>query len=70
MSKENKEPRTEVIVELVGKDGNVFNLIGLTSQALRREGYPDEAKEFNDGAHKKSSYDEVLKYIQEFVTIE
>lgn len=69
MSKE-KKPRTEVVVELIGKDGNVFNLIGLTTRALRQEGYSDEAQEFSDGAHKKTSYDEVLNYIQEFVTIE
>ena len=64
------DPRTEVVVQLIGKDGNVFNLIDLTARALRRGGYPDEANEFCSGAMNKSSYDEVLNYIQEFVIIE
>ena len=69
MSKK-KNPRTEVVAKLIGQDGNVFNLIGLTAQALRREGYKAEADEFSEGAVQKLSYNEVLNYIQEFVTIE
>ncbi len=67
MSNETKFP--EVIVKLVGQDGNVFNLIGLTSKALKRADYIDEAKEFANTAMESSSYDEVLQLIMSYVTV-
>ncbi len=65
----NKIKFPEVFVELVGQDGNVFNLIGLTSKALKRAGYVDEAKEFAHVAISCSSYDEVLQLIMNYVTV-
>lgn len=57
-------------VQLLGQDGNVFNLIGLVSQALRRASLPEKAKEFSERAFRAGSYDEVLVLIQEYVEVE
>lgn len=55
---------------LVGENGNVFNIIGLVSRALKRDGQPDRAKEFVEKAMSSSSYDEVLILLHEFVKAE
>ena len=55
---------------LIGQDGNVFNLIGIASQTLRRAGMPEQAKEMSSrircDAH---SYDEALGIIMEYVNV-
>jgi len=55
---------------LIGKDGNVFNIIGLVTQALERAGRKKEAEEFTDWAFIARSYDEVLILCSEYVDIE
>lgn len=35
-------------VKLVGQDGNIFNILGIASRALKEAGYADEAKENAD----------------------
>ena len=57
-------------VKLIGQDGNVFNLIGIVSKALRKNGQANEAKEFVEKAMTSDSYDEVLELIGEYVDIE
>jgi len=42
--------KTEIEVNLVGEDNNVFNLIGITSKALGRAEYNALAKEFRETA--------------------
>ena len=42
------KPKTNVTVKLVGEDGNVFNIIGKVSRELKRAGFKDEAKEFQE----------------------
>ncbi len=49
------------IVRLIGEDGNVFNVIGRTSRALKDAGLKDEAKTFVAQAFAAGSYDEVLR---------
>jgi hypothetical protein len=56
-------------VELVGRNGNIFNLLGIATKALRREGYRAEAEELKSrvlGGEAKS-YHEALAIIQEYV---
>jgi len=55
--------------KLVGKDGNVFNVIGLVRRALIKAGQQDAAKEFVQRAFKARSYDEVLVLCMEFVDV-
>ena len=54
---------------LIGQDGNVFNLIGIASRTLRRNGMAGQAKEMTDRAFASGSYHEVLNIIGEYVNI-
>lgn len=56
---------------LIGADGNVFNLIGLASRTLRKNGLADEAKEMQGRimGSECHSYDEALCIIGEYVNI-
>ena len=40
MIEENKKPKAKII----GADGNVFNLMGICSRALKDNGYEEESK--------------------------
>lgn len=62
-------PKTEVEVNLVGEDGNIFNLVGLTSKALKRNGYKEYAEELNSRLKEQESYGDALNLISEYVTI-
>jgi len=55
---------------LTGQDGNVFNVIGLVSRALKRAGQADKAREFVDRAMKSKSYDDVLALCWDYVEVE
>lgn len=55
---------------LIGQDGNIFNLMGIASQTLRRNGMSDQAKEMMDRIQSSAhSYDEALGIIGEYVNI-
>ena len=56
--------------KLIGKDGNVFNIIGLVSKALKKEGMSKEADEFVKKAFSSESYDAVLCLCSNYVEIE
>ena len=56
--------------KLIGKDGNVFNIIGLVSKALKKEGMTKEASEFTAKAFNSESYDAVLCLAMEYVDVE
>jgi len=58
------------ICKLTGEDGNVFNVIGLVSRALKRAGQGDKAKEFVEQAMKAKSYDNVLALCFDYVEVE
>lgn len=54
--------------KLIGEDGNIFNLMGIASKALKQSGYYDEANEmFNRITNGAGSYDEALAIISEYV---
>ena len=56
--------------KLIGEDGNVFNIIGRVSKALKNEGMAEKAIEFQDKAVKCGSYDEVLRLVMTYVEVE
>jgi len=58
------------VVKLLGADGNAFNVIGLTSRALRRAGLQLEAIDFTARAFSAHSYDEVLRLVMEYCEVE
>ena len=57
------------ICKLIGQDGNVFNLIGIVSATLKKNGQEDKAKEFTAKAFKAGSYDEVFNLMSDYVEV-
>lgn len=55
--------------ELIGQDGNIFNLMGIASHTLKQNGMADEAKEMCGRVTKSGSYWEALSIIGEYVNI-
>lgn len=55
--------------ELIGQDGNIFNLMGIASRTLRRNGMAEEATEMCTRITKSGSYDAALCIIGEYVNI-
>lgn len=54
---------------LIGEDGNIFNLIGIASCTLRRNNMSEQANEMCTRIHASGSYDEALGIIGEYVNI-
>ncbi len=54
---------------LIGSDGNIFSLMGIASQALKRSGMRDEATEMCERITSSGSYDKALAIIGEYVNI-
>ncbi len=62
---ERKRPNCK----LIGEDGNIFNLMGIATRTLRRNGMPEQVKEMTDKIYASGSYDEALGIIGEYVNI-
>ena len=58
------------IVNLIGQDGNVFNLIGICSKALKGAGQHEQAKEMTEKIFKSKSYDEALTIMQDYCEVQ
>jgi hypothetical protein len=58
------------VVQLVGEDGNVFNLIGICSRALKKAGRGEEAKAMQQRVFSCGSYAEALSIMGEYVEIQ
>lgn len=55
---------------MIGQDGNIFNLMGIASRTLRRNGMADQATEMCDRITQTAgSYYEALNIIGEYVNI-
>lgn len=61
----NKKPKCA----LIGEDGNIFNLMGIASRTLKRNGMQAEAKEMCDKITSSGSYDQALAIISDYVEI-
>ena len=57
------------VVQLIGQDGNVFNLVGICSRALKKAGRFEEAKAMQERVFKAGSYTEALGILSEYVEI-
>lgn len=64
-SSENTKPKCV----LIGEDGNIFNLMGIASRTLKRNGMSEEAKEMCDKITKSRSYDQALAIISDYVEV-
>ncbi len=73
MSNENKHAkpasRAPVDCPLIGENGNIYNLVGIASRTLKRNGLSDEASEMMEKVFGSSSYEEALGIIGEYVNI-
>lgn len=57
--------------KLIGEDGNIFNLMGIASRALKKNGMKEQASEMVEKITKTAkSYHEALNIIGEYVEIE
>ena len=56
--------------KLIGKDGNIFNLVGLAVRALRSAGQEGNAKEMTAKVFSSKSYEEALAIIMDYVEVE
>jgi hypothetical protein len=56
-------------VKLTDEDGNVFNLLGLCSRALKRDGKHEEAKQLQNKVMSCHSYDEAIQAMMEFCDV-
>lgn len=60
----------DVVVNLVGEDGNAFAILGRVEKALRRAGIDvDERKEFQSEA-TSGDYDHLLRTVMEWVLVD
>ena len=56
--------------KLSGKDGNIFSLVGIASDALKRVGLPDRAAEMRNAVYKAKDYSHALAIIADYVEVE
>lgn len=57
--------------KLIGENGNIFNLMGIASRALKDGGMKDEAAEMVEKIRTTAkNYDEALMIIAEYVEVE
>lgn len=69
-AEEKAEEKVKPDCELIGQDGNIFNLMGIASRTLKRNGMSDEAKEMTERITNGSvNYYEALNIIGEYVNI-
>lgn len=65
-SQESAKPKCE----LIGQDGNIYNLMGIAARTLRENGMHKEAKEMVERIHvEANNYDQALGIIGEYVEI-
>jgi hypothetical protein len=55
--------------KLIGENGNIFNLIAIASETLKKNGMQEEAKKMQNECWKCQSYEEALMKISEYVEI-
>ena len=56
--------------QLIGQNGNVFNIMAIASRSLKEVGKEKEAEEMRDRITSTAgSYDEALRIIMEYVEV-
>lgn len=60
---QNVKPQAKII----GADGNIFNIMGISSNALNNAGLEKESKEMLQRVTSSHSYDEALRIIMEYI---
>lgn len=60
----------DLIVQLIGRDGNIFVLAGVVSAAIRKSYGDAAAKDFLTKVMEQESYEEALSLILRTVNVE
>ena len=67
---EQKEPDcVKPDCPLIGTDGNIFHLMGIASETLRKNGMQEQAEEMRNRIFQCQSYDSALSIIGDYVNI-
>lgn len=66
---EQKQEPVKLDCPLIGRDGNIFNLIGIASQILRQHHMEEQAAEMFHRITQCQSYDSALSIIGDYVNI-
>ena len=61
--------KTKPKCALIGKNGNIFNLMGIAARTLKQNDMREQAKEMIERITSSKSYDEALNIIEEYVEI-
>lgn len=61
--------QTGVAVQITGKDGNIFGIMGTVQKAMKRAGFAVEAKKMAKEVTSSQSYSEALHVIGEYVEV-
>ena len=64
-----EHPQMKPDCPLIGRDGNIFNLMGIASRTLRDNGLDDAAKEMCERIRGSGNYYKALGIIGEYVNI-
>ena len=59
----------EITVQLVGQNGNVFNLMAIVANALRKNGFGEEVQCFITDDTSSKSYHEALAVMMRWVDV-
>jgi len=62
---EKRKPKCK----LIGEDGNIFNLMGIASRTLKRNGLKEECEEMIERIENSHNYSKALMIIEEYVEI-
>lgn len=62
-------PLTDAVVELTGKDGNAFLILGLVCRGIRGSNRPELEQDFMNEA-MSGDYDHLLQTCMRYVTVE
>lgn len=63
------ERLTDLEVKVTGEDSNIFNLLGLVTKELKRNGYRDLSKELPPQIFECENYDKALAILDKYVEL-
>lgn len=62
--------KTDLSVEVIGEDGNIFNIVGKVVKVMKHNGYKELANEMKKEVFEQKSYDSALQIIGSYVHLE